>query len=88
MSSLILFNFGIMSGEDLAKLGKMPVEKRGESSTKMSAIYNLKVSTPKDDKSLFYRRKHLRQTLKPFANKPLINKNDGRVAYISIKKNR
>lgn len=74
-----------MSGEDLVKLGKIPVEKRGESK-KMSAIYNLKVSTPKDDKSLFYRRKHLRQTLKPFANKPLINKNDGRVAYISIKK--
>lgn len=67
-------NLGIMSVENLEK---------GE---KMSEIYDLKLSTPKDDKSLFYRRNDLKKSLKPFASKPLINKNDGRVAYISIKK--
>lgn len=67
-------NLGIMSAENLEK---------GE---KMSEIYDLKLSTPKDDKSLFYRRNDLKKSLKPFASKPLINKNDGRVAYISIKK--
>ena len=69
-----LKNLGIMSAENLEK---------GE---KMSEIYDLKLSTPKDDKSLFYRRNDLKKSLKPFASKPLINKNDGRVAYISIKK--
>lgn len=69
-----LKNLGIMSAENLEK---------GE---KMSEIYDLKLSTQKDDKSLFYRRNDLKKSLKPFASKPLINKNDGRVAYISIKK--
>ncbi len=69
-----LKNLGIMSAENLEK---------GE---KMSEIYDLKLSTPKDDKSLFYRRNDLKKSLKPFASKPLINKNDGRVAYSALKR--
>ena len=46
----------------------------------------LQIITPKETKQPLALRKELHKTLKPIFNKPLTNKHDGRVAYISSKK--
>ena len=76
---------GIMSNESLEKFAKMPSENlnKGE---RMSDKNTLQITMPKETKSPFHLRQDLFNALKPVFNKPLTNKNDGRIAYISSKK--
>lgn len=46
----------------------------------------IQIAKPKETKTPFEMRKDLFNALKPVFNKPLTNKNDGRIAFISSKK--
>ena len=53
--------------------------------TKGQNMLDFQISTPQESKSAHLLRYELKQILKPITAKPIINKNDGRVAIISSK---
>lgn len=73
-----------MARNNLKNSAKM-LSKNSKKGDKME-VYDLEITSPKEPRNPHFMRQDLLNTLKPFASKPLVNKHDGRVAYISEKK--